>query len=86
MLRKLKYISGAIAAVALLSGCDPTPDDGDSGHQKAMKEIALSYGAQAWLNWKSNEVVIYLEKHSEDFGSSQHVYQLVGRELGCLKK
>jgi defect-in-organelle-trafficking protein DotC len=65
MLGKLKYISGAIAALALLTGCDPTPDDGDSGHQKAMKEIALSYGAQAGLNWKSNEIVKYLEKHSE---------------------
>lgn len=65
MLGKIKYISGAIIAIALLSGCDPTPDDGDSGHQKAMKEIALSYGAQSGLNWKSNEIVKYLEIHAD---------------------
>lgn len=64
MLRKVRHLS-AIAAALLLFGCDPTPDDGDSGHQKAMREFALSYGAQAGLHWKSSLIVEFLDKHEE---------------------
>ncbi|MCP8352362.1 type IV secretion system DotC family protein [Candidatus Synchoanobacter obligatus] len=65
MLRTIRYILPASIALVLLTGCDPTPDDGDSGHQKAMKEVALSYGAQAGLNWKSQQVATYLDSHSK---------------------
>ncbi len=65
MLRKLKYISAATIAIVFLTGCDPTPDEGDSGHQKAMKEVALAYGAQSGLSWKSSEISNYLDAHSE---------------------
>lgn len=65
MLRKLRHVTTAVIALTLLLGCDPTPDDGDSGHRKAMKEFALSYGAQAGLHWKSSLILEYLDKHSE---------------------
>lgn len=64
MLRTLRTISAALALI-LLAGCDPTPDDGDSGHRKAIKEVALAYGAQAGLNWKSTQIVQYLDKHAD---------------------
>ena len=66
MLRNLRYISSAVFALFVLSGCDPTPDDGDAGHIEAMREIALSYGAQSGLNWKSTETADYLDAHATE--------------------
>lgn len=58
-----RYIAAATMMLVLLSGCDPTPDEGNS--TKAIKEIALAYGAQSGLHWKSMQISAYLESHSD---------------------
>lgn len=64
MLKLIRNILAATIGAILLTGCDPTPDDGDASHYLAMREVALSYGAQSGLHWKSTQVLHYLDKHS----------------------
>ncbi len=53
------------AALGLLSGCQLRGEDGESGRKKAMQEIALSYGAQSGLHWKSKSIAAYLDQQSQ---------------------
>lgn len=65
MSRPRTYIA-ALAMVLLLSGCVGTADEsGDRSHYRAVREIALTYGAQAGLHWKSQQITKYLDIHGD---------------------
>lgn len=53
------------AFTSLLSGCQLHGEDGETGRRKAMYEIALSYGAQSGLHWKSKSIASYLDSQSQ---------------------
>lgn len=59
-----RYIATATMMILLLSGCDPIPDEGTN--TKAVREIALAYGAQSGLHWKSKQITAYLNAHSDE--------------------
>lgn len=65
MLAKARIITIATLAGALLSGCasGSAPDE-DAGHHRAMQEIAMTYGAQSGLHWKSQKIAHYLDQHA----------------------
>jgi|AntRauTorckE5430_2_1112549.scaffolds.fasta_scaffold00008_15 defect-in-organelle-trafficking protein DotC len=66
MSRSIRYIAATAISLVFLTGCDPTPDDGDRGHYEAVREIALTYGAQSGLHWKAQQITAYLDLHSDE--------------------
>lgn len=50
----------------LLTGCNVSPDESEPSHYKAVQEIALSYGAQSGLHWKSLQIAEYLDAHGDE--------------------
>ena len=64
-MRKLtRNVLACAIGMTLITGCDPTPDEGDASHYRAMREVAVAYGAQSGLHWKSQQIQKYLDKHS----------------------
>ena len=59
----LRYIVAVTMSLALLTGCYETIEEG--GSNNTTKEVALAYGAQSGLHWKSVQIAQYLESHSD---------------------
>lgn len=59
-----RYIAVAALSLGLLTGCsDSSPDE--RTNIKAVREIAMAYGAQAGLHWKSTQITQYLDEHGD---------------------
>lgn len=65
MLRKIQHLSCTAIALFLLYGCGSDVENGDAAHYKAVQEIALAYGAQSGLHWKSTQILNYLNHNGD---------------------